>query len=180
VITEADVELVRRIAPDLDLYRSRWRALNQPATDDEIVSEMLTLTTTVPMAGNINPNLLSERLCEHMAELKPSLFAVFRGCHAVRVKHQFLHISDVVQEIEEAQRRKRRFSEALEHFNLAEFEADYRERVERDEARSLDWKADRKREKLNHTWMFKSKSELVPGGLAVEDEEDDDDGAPCE
>jgi hypothetical protein len=43
VITEADVALVRGIAPELELYRSRWRALNQPANTNQLSSEMLLL-----------------------------------------------------------------------------------------------------------------------------------------
>jgi hypothetical protein len=91
--------------------------------------------------------LLNDTLCEDIAELKPPLFALVRGCHAVRAKYRFLNISDLVEEIERAQRKARYFSHALEQFCLADFEADLRVQIENDALVALHYAAERKRRK---------------------------------
>jgi hypothetical protein len=174
-ITDADVALVRRVGSEIDANRARWRALNQPATDEQIASEMLRLTTTMPNAGNINPNLLNEAACEDIAEMKPGLFALVRGCHAVRTKHKFLNISDLVEEIEKAQRNAGRYGYALEQFRLTDFEADLKEEIAAAEKRALLWKAERKRRKLaerERRKMEKWRREWLAG-----EESESDDGA---
>jgi hypothetical protein len=185
-----DVVLVRRVGSEIDALRPRWLAINQPATDEQIASEMLRLTTTMPHASNINPNLLNETACEDIEELKPTLFALVRGCHAVRAKHTFLNISDLVKEIQAAQRNAGRYSCALEEFRLDDFEADLEEEIERHEARALEWKAERKRRKIAEhrqrkadremeKWQEKWRRQLLDGEDANDenDEENSDDGA---
>jgi hypothetical protein len=137
----------------------------------------MAVTTTMAIAGNINSNLLNETLCEEIVELKPSLFALVHGCRAVRVKYKFLSISDLVEEIENAKHNARRYGYALEEFGLPEFEAELLERTREFEAKAPERKADRKRAKLAHPWTRKSKHELVPEGLAVEDENDGESNA---
>src|ERR1700722_3067420 len=127
--TDAEVALVRRIASDIDLQRVRWGCLNEPADDEQIAGEMLRLTTTMATAGNLNPNLLNETLCEVIEELKPTFFALVRGCNAVRKKHEFLNISNVVEAIEIAERAAHRFSYALKRFNPTEFEDDLQSQI---------------------------------------------------
>lgn len=143
-LDDGDVALVRRIGGEIDIFRARWRTINQPATDEHIAGEMLRLTTTMATAGNLNPNLLNETLCGDVEELKPTLFALVRGCRAVRAKHKFLNICDLVQEIKKAERTARRYSYALEEFNQSEFEAELRAQIAADAAKASQWVVERK------------------------------------
>jgi hypothetical protein len=147
-MSDADVALVRRVGGEIDAVRVRWRSLGQPATDDEISAELGILVQLVAIAGNLNPTLLAHALSANIAELKPSLFALLRGCRAVQSKYQFLNISSVVEEIQKAQRNADRYDYALEKFCLTEFEADLRREIEHREAWALEWKAERKRGKI--------------------------------
>jgi hypothetical protein len=183
-ITDTEVALVRRVGSELDALRARWRAINQPATDEQIASEMLRLTTTMPHASNINPNNLNETLCEDVEELKPAHFALVRGCHAVRTKYNFLNISDLVEEIRETQRNARRYSDALEDFNLADFEADLRKQIADNEAMALEWAAERKRGKIAKRRQLEAerkfereKEKLRRKWFADSEESESDDGA---
>jgi hypothetical protein len=147
-LTDADVALVRRIGSEIDSVRAHWLIMTQPATDDQIFEEMTRLTTTMATSGNLNPNLLNETLCEDVEELKPTLFALVRACRAVRARYRFLNISDLMKELQEAERNARRYSYALEDFNLDEFNENLQAQIEHDEARALEWRAEQKRRKI--------------------------------
>jgi hypothetical protein len=147
-ITDDEVALVRRIGSNIDAFRSQWRSINHPASDDEISAELGILAQLVPTAGNINLTLFAQGLSANAAELKPSLFVLLRGSHAVQSQHQFLSIAVVAKEIKKAERAARRHSYALKEFRLDEFEADLQRERERCEARALEWRAERKRQKI--------------------------------
>jgi hypothetical protein len=148
IASPADVELVRRVGGEIDAVRTRWRALNRPATAEQIAAEMLMLASSVVTAGNLSPALLTETLCGDITELKPTFFALARGCRAVRANYEFLHIADVVEEIKKAERKARRYSYALAEFSLDDFEANLREEIAVAKKRALEWKAGRKRQKI--------------------------------
>jgi hypothetical protein len=147
-ITDDEVALVRRVGSEIDAFRARWRAITQPASDDEISAELGILVQLVPTAGNINPTLLAHALSANTAELKPSLFVLLRGCQAVQSNHQFLSIAVVTKEIKKAERTASRHGYALKEFRLDEFEAELQREIERCEAWALERKAERKRRKI--------------------------------
>jgi hypothetical protein len=179
-ITEEDISLVRRISPEIDSMRRRWHDLTRPTTAEDIAIEVLMLTTTMPSAGNVNQNSLNALLCGDVKELKPSRFALMRGCHAVRTKYRFLNEADLIAKIKKAELNARRYTHAFEQFDLADFNKELQEQIEDRKARVLEREAERKcgrrqekLQKLSRTWMKHSKCDLVPGGPPDED----DDGA---
>jgi hypothetical protein len=185
-LDDGDIALVRRIGSEIDVFRARWLAINQLATDEQIASEMLRLTTTMATSGNLNPNLLNETLCEDIAELEPTLFALVRGCRGVRAKYRFLNISDLVAELQEAERDARRYSYALEDFNLEEFNEDLQAQIQHDEASALEWKGERKRRKIAEHRQRKADREIEKwqrrwlAGEGENDEEGSDDNGASE
>src|SRR6516225_187450 len=67
--TEKTVSCLKAALPFIDKWRADWRALDRPATTDEIATQMLRLATTMPNARNIDQGMLADTLCEDIAEL---------------------------------------------------------------------------------------------------------------
>jgi hypothetical protein len=124
---ETDVEVFARAARYVDVatlkaalatinqLRARWRAWDQPATIDQIATEVLRLTTVKPSAGNIDQGMLADMLCEDLAEMRPTTFALVRGCHAHRLdlKSEFLSLPRLANEIRRAEERARQYRARL-------------------------------------------------------------------
>jgi non-homologous end joining protein Ku len=92
---------------------ARWRAIDQPATREQVATEAVRLTV-MPVASNIDTELLTETLCEHIEELRPTVFALVRGAAAHRRNAEFLSISKLLREIERAGWRAARYRDVFE------------------------------------------------------------------
>jgi hypothetical protein len=116
-VSHDDVAALKATSPAvIDRLRARWRAVDQPATADQIATEVLRLTTTMPSAGNIDQNMLADTLCEDVADLRPTAFALACGCQAHRRNSEFLSFAKLAQEIRDAEYRAcRHYREVLQH-----------------------------------------------------------------
>ena len=114
-VKNGDVARMTAALAMINQLRARWRALDRPATTDQIATEVLRLTTVKPSAGNIDQGMLADTLCEDLAEMRPTTFALVRGCHAHRLdpKSEFLSLPRLANEIRWAEGRGRRYREAL-------------------------------------------------------------------
>jgi hypothetical protein len=112
--SEELLSCLKAALPFIEKWRADWRALDRPATTDEIATQMLRLATTMPNAGNIDQGMLADTLCEDIAELRPTAWAVERGCRAHRGKSEFLSFAKLEEEIRHAERRARRYRRLLE------------------------------------------------------------------
>jgi hypothetical protein len=117
---EETVSHLKAALPFIDKWRAEWRALARPATTDEIATEMLRLATTMPNAGNIDPGMLADTLCEDIAELRPTAWALERGCRAHRGKSVFLSFAKLEKEIRDAELRARSYGRLLEQRDFVE------------------------------------------------------------
>ena len=112
--TEKTVSCLKAALPFIDKWRADWRALDRPATTDEIATEMLRLATTMPNARNIDQGMLADTLCEDIAELRPTAWALERGCRAHRGKAEFLSFAKLEKEIRDAEWRAKGYRRLLE------------------------------------------------------------------
>jgi hypothetical protein len=109
------VSYLKAALPFIDEWRARWRVWDEPATTDEIETEMLRLTTTMPSrAGNIDQGMLARTLCEDTAESRPTAWVLVRACRAHRGKSEFLSFAKLEKEIRRAERRAKRYRRLLE------------------------------------------------------------------
>jgi hypothetical protein len=139
--TEERVNALMAALPHIDKWRANWRALDRPATTDEIATEMLRLATTMPSAGNIDQGMLADTLCDDIAELRPTAWELERGCRAHRGKSEFLSFAKLQEEIRRAQLRAKGYRRLLEYDLAKELERD--EELLRDDRRQS---AERKRQ----------------------------------
>jgi hypothetical protein len=114
-IDDDDIATMKATLTTIEQLRSRWRAVDQPANYDQIATEVLRLTTVKPSAGNIDQGMLADTLCEDLAEMRPTSFALVRGCRAHRLdlKSEFLSLPRLANEIRRAEGRGCRYREAL-------------------------------------------------------------------
>jgi hypothetical protein len=111
---EDTVSCLKAALPFIDKWRADWRALDRPATTDEIATEMLRLATTMPSAGNIDQRMLADTLCADIAELRPTAWVLQRGCRAHRGKSEFLSFAKLEKEIQNAEWRAKNYRRLLE------------------------------------------------------------------
>jgi hypothetical protein len=109
------VSCLKAALPFIDEWREDWRAWDRPANTDEIAREVLRLTTTMPSrAGNIDQRMLTGTLRADIAELRPTSWALRRGCRAHRGKSEFLSFAKLEKEIRRAERRAEDYRGLLE------------------------------------------------------------------
>ena len=113
-IESKNLPYLQRNKAALPQLRKQWRAAEQPATIDQIRTAVLALATTMPTASNIAMGVLTEKLCDHVAELNPSAFVLARACHAHRANAEFLSVHRLVAEIRRAERRTGDYRELLD------------------------------------------------------------------
>src|SRR5262249_7886218 len=65
------------------------------------------------MAGNVDPDLITNTLCEDITELRPTSFALMRACRAVRGTCKFLDQVELETQIRQLSRKAARYREAL-------------------------------------------------------------------
>jgi hypothetical protein len=112
-VDRGDIDAMKAALRTINQLRARWRALDQPATTDQIATEVLRLTTVKPSAGNIDQGMLADTLCDDLAEMRPTTFALMRGCRAHRLDSEFLSLPALADAIRRAGWRARRYRELL-------------------------------------------------------------------
>jgi hypothetical protein len=140
--TEETVSCLKAALPFIDKWRADWRALDRPATTDEIATEMLRLATTMPNARNIDQGMLADTLCGDTAELRPTAWALERGCRAHRAKSEFLSLAKLEKEIRDAEWRAKLYRRLLKRDLVEELKS-----AENNLALELKWAKDEVRRK---------------------------------
>ena len=110
---QKDIVAVKEALPIWPQLRRQWAYYDRPATADHIAGEMVKLTTGTSMAGNVDPDLTTNVLCEDIAELRPTLFVLMRACRVVRGKCRFLDQVELETQIKQLSRKAARYREAL-------------------------------------------------------------------
>jgi hypothetical protein len=162
---------LKAVLPFIDKWRAVWRALDRPATTDEIATEMLRLATTMPNAGNIDQGMLADTLCEDIAESRPTAWALARGCRAHRGKSEFLSFAKLEEEIRRAERRAAHYRHLLKR-DMAEELKSAEDSVRYERRRHAEFKREQKlREKRlaekereareNERWLTDKRRELA-------------------
>jgi hypothetical protein len=118
------VDFVKSLLPQLDDIRAQWRAVDRPASRDEMATEIFSLVTALPTAGNIDPDVRTNTLCADIAELQPSLFVLNRACRAVRGSSEFLSQARLEKEIRRGTRRADDYSHMLKDYDAAGYVAE--------------------------------------------------------
>jgi hypothetical protein len=89
-------------------------AVSQPATAEQIAHEAGRLVVSVPLAGNIDPGVLADAICEEIAERQVTRFELAIAIRRCRRRCQFLSVANVVEELERARRRVSSYGDALD------------------------------------------------------------------
>ncbi|MCK1478043.1 hypothetical protein IVB27_25380 [Bradyrhizobium sp. 197] len=141
--SETSLETLRAMLPNIEQLRASWRALDQPASYDQIAKEALFLTTSMAFPGNIKGDVLHDSICEGLAEMRPTAFVLARACRAHFKNSEFLSFHKLAKEIRRltAIAERNRFAinhDAVQHIERLEIKL--REEAELDaeeEARHL-------------------------------------------
>jgi hypothetical protein len=100
--------------PVIEDWRAQWAAGDRPASYDLIAAEALKLASTLPQAGNINQQILTDMLCEDIAEMRPTAWALVRASRAHRTTSEFLSFAKLADEIRRAEMRAARYRDLLQ------------------------------------------------------------------
>jgi hypothetical protein len=75
-----DIDNVKQALPIWPQLRWRWADYDRPASADQIAGEIVKLTAGMSMSGNADPDLVTNILCEDIAELRPNPTRNTRRC----------------------------------------------------------------------------------------------------
>ncbi len=110
---EGALAAVELALPALDEMRQQWREFDRPATVDEIAKEVLKLVTTLPQAGNVNQQILSDTLCQDITDAHPTAWELVSACTYHRRNTEFLSVPKLLQEIRHAKKQSARHRNLL-------------------------------------------------------------------
>lgn len=108
-----DIDNVKQALTIWPQLRRQWADYDRPASADLIAGEIVKLTAGMSVAGNVDPDLITNALCEDIAELRPTSFALMRTCRAVRGTCKFLDQVELEKQIRQLSRQSDRYREAL-------------------------------------------------------------------
>lgn len=107
------VGILRELLPREAMLRARWADANRTAGADVLPAQIYRLVLAMPAANSIDQDLFTETICEDVAELRPTNYELWRACRAIRTKHSFIAICDLIKEIRRARNRSREYSDYL-------------------------------------------------------------------
>jgi hypothetical protein len=108
-----DIDNLKQALPIWPQLRRQWAENDRPASADQIAGEIVKLTAGMSMAGNVDFDLITNSLCEDIAELRPTSFALMRACRAVRGTCKFLDQVELEKQIRQLSCKSARYREAL-------------------------------------------------------------------
>ena len=111
--SEKDIDRVKQALPIWPQLRRQWADYDRAAGADQIAGEILKLTAGMSISGNADPDLITNTLCEDIAELRPTSFALTRACRAVRGICKFLDQVELEKQIRQLSRKADRYRAAL-------------------------------------------------------------------
>ncbi len=145
----------RAVAEALPALRARWAAVDQPASADFIAGEIAKLAIAFPNSAGADPDLFIEIVAEDVHAERPTCYALTLAAAAYRRKYRFLGISDLIVELNAAERTAAQLRERITEFPVAErlkeIEADL-PRMRR--ARQLITEDKRRRQARRFIWRY--------------------------
>jgi hypothetical protein len=147
-----DIDTVKQALAMWPRLRLQWADFDRPASPDQIAGEIVKLTAGMSIAGNVDPDLITNTLCEDIAELRPTSFALMRACRAVRGICKFLDQVELEKQIRQLNRQSDRYREAM-----AQDPEQYLKEAEEWTARKIAEVAEQKRrDEAERKWLKKA------------------------
>lgn len=110
----------RTVAERLPALRARWAAVDRPANANFIAGEIAKLVIAFPNSVGADPDLFAEVVADDVRAERPTYYALALAADAYRRKYRFLGISDLIAELNQAERKAARLRERITEFPVAE------------------------------------------------------------